>query len=67
MRDTSDPHPRNGRTAATPGKLPTNRDTSDSPPASEHALIPDLPPVSELPDYIAWAKVHRTTAYEPGL
>jgi len=67
MRDTSDPHPRNGRTAATPGKLPTNRVTSDSPPASEPALIPALPPVSELPDYIAWAKVHRTTAYEPGL
>ena len=67
MRDTSEHHPRNGRTAATPGKLPTNRDTSATPPASEHALIPDLPPVSELPAYIAWAKVHRTTAYEPGL
>ena len=67
MRDVPDPHPRNGRTADNPGKLPTNRATSTTPPASEHAPILDLLPVSELPDYIAWARARRTIALEPGV
>lgn len=67
MSDTRDPHQKSGTAPAGWDQTPPDPGADTTPPKGQPSPIADLPSITQLPDYIAWAKARRTTGQEPGL